>query len=126
MRFNTPQAGNGGMNWNFPSWAFLATGGDRGQGWPVVDGVAFKATAILDLADHIVSDLNRSKRHARLIPSVHNIVEPMKEPINWPVHTIANLNATRRKLQEQAGNFNDENTRAAATIALRRIDAKVL
>jgi hypothetical protein len=64
MRFNTPQAGNGGMNWNFPSWAFLATGGDRGQGWPVGDGVAFKATAILDLADRIVSDLNRSKRHA--------------------------------------------------------------
>ena len=97
-----------------------------GYRWPVVDGVAFKATAILDLADRIVSDLNRSKRHARLIPSVHNIVERMKEPINCPLHTIADLNATRRKLQEQAGNFNDENTRAAATIALRRIDAKVL
>jgi hypothetical protein len=46
----------------------------------------------------------------------------MKEPINGQYHTIEDLNATRRKLQEKAGNFNDENTRAAVTIALRGID----
>ena len=90
---------------------------------PKTNLVAFKATAILDLADYIVSDLNRQKRHARLVPSVHNIVEHMKEPINGQYHTIEDLKATRRQLQEQAANFNDMPTQAAAAIALKKIDS---
>ena len=90
---------------------------------PKTNLVAFKATAILDLADYIVSDLNRQKRHARLVPSVHNIVEHMKEPINGQYHTIEDLRATRRQLQEQAGNVNDMPTQAAAAIALKKIDS---
>ena len=90
---------------------------------PAADVVAFTATAILDLADYIVSDLNRQKRHARLIPSVHNIVEHMKEPINGQYHTLEDLKATRRELQEQTGNSNDKPTQAAAAIALKKIDS---
>jgi hypothetical protein len=81
--------------------------------------VAFKATAILDLADYIVSDLDRQKR---LVPSVHNILEHMKQPMNSQCHTIEDLDAARRQLQAQAANLNDKPTQAAATIALKRID----
>jgi hypothetical protein len=97
--------------------------GSAGYRNPAIDVVVFKATAILDLADYIVSDLNRQKRHARLVPSVHSIVEHMKEPINGQWHTIEDLKATRRQLQEQAANFNDMPTQAAAAIALKKIDS---
>jgi hypothetical protein len=45
--------------------------GSAGYRNPAIDAVAFKATAIPDLADHIVSDLNRQRRNARLVPGVH-------------------------------------------------------
>jgi len=86
---------------------------------PAIDAVAFKATAIFDLADYIVSDLNRQKR---LAPSVHSILKQMKEPINGQCHTLEDLKTTRRKLLERAGNFNDTPTQAAASIALKQID----
>jgi hypothetical protein len=41
----------------------LTSGADYRK--PPIDVVAFKATAILDLANYIVSDLNRQKRYAR-------------------------------------------------------------
>jgi hypothetical protein len=47
----------------------------------------------------------------------------MKEPINGQWHTIEDLKATRRQLQEQAANFNDMPTQAAAAIALKKIDS---
>jgi hypothetical protein len=106
-----------------PTIQQVQSAGSAGYRNPAIDVVVFKATAILDLADYIVSDLNRQKRHARLIPSVHRIVEHMKEPINGQWHTIEDLKATRRQLQEQAANFNDKPTQAAATIALKRIDS---
>jgi len=79
--------------------------GSAGHRNPAIDVLAFKATAILDLADHIVSDLNRQKRHARLVPSVHTTVEHMKEPINGQYHTIEDLKATQQQLQATSDEF---------------------
>ncbi len=89
---------------------------------PSIDAVTFKGTAIPDLADDIVSTLNRDKRNARLVPDIHTIVDEMKNPINGQTHTIEDLETTRRLLGEKAQDFTDKTKQAAAVIAIKKID----
>jgi hypothetical protein len=108
-----------------PSAAQVETAGHEGYQNPAIDAVKFKATAIPDLADNIIDTLNRDKRNARLVPDIHNIVDDMKTPVNGQVHTIEDLETTRRLLGEkaqQAIRNGDNTTKAAATIAIKKID----
>jgi hypothetical protein len=105
-----------------PNSAQVVEAGSAGYKDPAIDAVKFKATAIPDLADDIVSTLNRDKRNAKLVPAVHTIVEDMKNPVNGQVHTIEDLETTRRLLQEKAQNFTDKTEQGAATLAIKKID----
>jgi 3-methyladenine DNA glycosylase/8-oxoguanine DNA glycosylase len=62
-----------------PTVQQLQPAGRAGYRNPAIGVVAFKATTILDLADYILSDLNRQKRHARLVPSVCQICNGLLE-----------------------------------------------
>lgn len=89
---------------------------------PEIADVQFKPNVVPNIADDIIDTLNKDRRNARLAPSVHDIIEDMKTPIQGGVHTIEDLETTRRLLGEQAGKFTDPTQQAAATIAIKKID----
>ncbi len=117
----------GGKSISFPGLEPAAVKATGSAGYKALEiaAVQFKPNVVPDLADDIIGTLDKAKRNARLVPQVHAIVEEMKAPIQGGVHTIEDLETTRQLLGEQAGKFSDPPTQAAATIAIKKIDAKL-
>jgi hypothetical protein len=86
---------------------------------PEVTSAVWKPNTVPQLADSILTSLDRSKRNDRLAPATRGIVESMKAPVNGKAHTYEDLQTTRELLGEQAGNFANKSEQAAATQAIK-------
>jgi hypothetical protein len=89
---------------------------------PAITDVRFNQGAVPNLADDILSDLDKAKFNDRRAPDTRGILEDMKTPIAGRAHTLEDLETTRQMLGKVAGNFNDPVEQAAASKSIKAID----
>lgn len=107
---------------SMPNAAQVEAAATAGYQDPAISGLRFKGTAIPDLGDSIVADLNKAKFNERLAPQTHAILDDLQRPVNGPTHTIEDLETTRQLLGKVAGNFAAPVEQAAASKAIAGID----
>jgi hypothetical protein len=107
---------------SMPTPQQVEAAGSAGYKNPAITDLKFKGTAIPDLGDSIVADLNKARFNERIAPQTHAIVDDLQRPVNGPVHTIEDLETTRQLLGKVAGNYAAPVEQAAASKAIAGID----
>jgi hypothetical protein len=89
---------------------------------PAVEAVEIKPQAVDLLSRGIAGDLNRQRLNDRLAPQTHALLEDLKTPVNGATHKIEDLETTRQRLGDLAGNFSNPVEQKAASQAIKALD----